>query len=305
MRINWKQRERIATVASVFGWTKTNRRQIRDKIRFHNILSTTPRPRLPMKKYENRISVAFCFNDNGYKQACVSIKSLVMASENRCDYDIYCVVDDGVPTTHRRTVSKMTRGTKSRVIFLTALNDFDNSYRCNWPAAVWWRLGLPKLLPDVDKVIYADIDTLFFDDLIELDRMDMGKNILGAVRDYPNGYVNSGFLVMNLKRIRTEKIYDKWLRISQIKRYKNPDQDLLNYSLRGRIVFLPLKYNFQTMLGKWIFRAHSEYEIDDLKYNLVVMHYSNWLKPWHTPDRRPIFSDHWWRVARETGLYND
>ena len=74
MRINWKQRERIATVASVFGWTKTNRRQIRDKIRFHNILSTTPRPRLPMKKYENRISVAFCFNDNGYKQACVSIK---------------------------------------------------------------------------------------------------------------------------------------------------------------------------------------------------------------------------------------
>ena len=110
---------------------------------------------------------------------------------------------------------------------------------------------------------------------------------------------------MNLKRIRTEKIYDKWLRISQIKRYKNPDQDLLNYSLRGRIVFLPLKYNFQTMLGKWIFRAHSEYEIDDLKYNLVVMHYSNWLKPWHTPDRRPIFSDHWWRVARETGLYND
>ena len=258
-----------------------------------------------MKKYENRISVAFCFNDNGYKQACVSIKSLVMASENRCDYDIYCVVDDGVPTAHRRTVSKMTRGTKSRVIFLTALNDFDNSYRCNWPAAVWWRLGLPKLLPDVDKVIYADIDTLFFDDLIELDRMDMGKNILGAVRDYPNGYVNSGFLVMNLKRIRTEKIYDKWLRISQIKRYKNPDQDLLNYSLRGRIVFLPLKYNFQTMLGKWIFRAHSEYEIDDLKYNLVVMHYSNWLKPWHTPDRRPIFSDHWWRVARETGLYND
>ncbi len=303
MAINWKSREFIATVASIFGTTKTARRHIRDRIRFRGMLSDAPRTHLPVKKYSRRINVAFCFNDNGYKLACVSIRSLVMASDNRCDYDIYCVVDRGVSQSHRHSIERMIRGTKSRIIFLTANHDFDSAYRGGWPAAMWWRLQLPKLLPQIDQIIYADIDVIFCDDLIELSRLDMGHNLLAGVRDYPNGYINSGVLVMNLKEMRRTQMYDKWLRVAHTKKYKNPDQDMLNYTSRGRIIFLPLKYNFQTMLGKWIFRTHSEYEINELKYNLVVIHYSNWLKPWYAPNMRPMFSEIWWRVARDTGLF--
>ena len=162
---------------------------------------------------------------------------------------------------------------------------------------------LPKLLPNVDQIIYADIDTIFCHDMIDISRLDMGKNILAGVRDYNNGYINSGFLVMNLRQIRTDRLYQKWISASRTKRYKNPDQDLLNFTTRGRTIFLPLKYNFQPMLGPWIFKAHTQMEIDDLKYNLVVLHFSNWMKPWDAPKNRPIFSEIWWNTAQKTGLF--
>ena len=41
----------------------------------------------------------------------------------------------------------------------------------------------------------------------------------------------------------------------------------------------------------------------DLKHNLTVLHYSDYMKPWFPRGQRPVFSELWWRVARETDLY--
>lgn len=300
---HWKFREFIASIVSLFHCTKVGRRRARDRIRFGGIIKSVGQNVLPAKRPRQNINVAFCFDDNGYKLCAVSIKSLMMVSAGRCDYDIYCVVDKSVSKAHRKVISDLTSGTKSRVIFLTANHDFDKSYRAKWPVAVFYRTMLPKLLPNVDTIIYADIDVIFCRDLVEISNMDMETNILAGVPDYKNGYLNSGFLVMNLKQIRKENMYQKWIDVSRRKRYKNPDQDLLNFTTRGRKIFLPLRYNFQPMLGKHIFRTHTEIEIDDLSHNLVLIHYSNWMKPWHAKNLRPIFSEYWWRVAHETGLF--
>lgn len=300
---HWKTREFIASIASMPFRTKTARRRMRDKIRFSRLIESVSQYDIPMEKYPDRISVAFCFDGRGHKLAAVAIKSLIMASAARCDYDIYCVIDDTVSPENKKTIKDQIRGTDSRVIFLNANHDFDASYRANWPVAVYYRTMLPKLLPDVAKIIYADIDIIFCRDLVEISQLNMGTKLLAGVRDYNNGYINSGFLVMNLEQIRQEKVYEKWIQISQKKKYKNPDQDLLNFTARGRIIFLPLRYNFQPMLGSWIFKAHSEHEIYDLRYNLVVMHYSNWMKPWHEENKRPIFSHLWWNVAKHTKLF--
>lgn len=303
MQIHWKTREFFAAISSMPRRTRTARRRVRDKIRFHDLIESVSQYDVPLEKYPHRINVAFCFDGRGHKLAAVAIKSLMMASQNRCDYDIYCIVDETVRATHKKSITVQTHGTNSRVIFLRANHDFDNSYRAGWPVAVYYRTMLPKLLPNVDKIIYADIDVIFCRDLVEISCIDMGTNLLAGVRDYKNGYINSGFLVMNLKQMRMDNIYEKWIAVSQKKRYANPDQDLLNYTARRRITFLPLRYNFQPMLGSWIFKAHSNREIYDIRYNLVVMHYSNWMKPWHEESKRPIFSEIWWRVARETKLF--
>jgi len=250
-----------------------------------------------VEKYHKKINIAFCFNGQGCELAAVSISSLLQSSGGACDYNIYCVVDKSVSVQQRQRISGIVRGAGSTCRHLAANHDFDKSFLLNWPIAIYYRMMLPKLLPDLDKVIYADIDTIFCRDLVEASRINMGRNILAGVKDYPNGYINSGFLVMNLKQIRAEGLYEKWLYYSQRKKYKNPDQDLLNYTTRGRIVFLPLKYNFQPMMGSWIHKAHNDREISNLRHHLVVLHFSNWMKPWHAPERRPIFSEIWWRFA--------
>lgn len=303
MITNWKLREFIATIASLFGRSRTSRRRIRDKIRFKNILSYDQSVDFPMEKYQKKIDIAFCFDNNGYKLASVSIKSLLNVSAGKCDYNIYCVIDKNFSKKQQETLTNLTKDTNSEIIFLHANDDFDKSFRLNWPVSVFWRLMLPGLLPDVKKIIYADIDIIFRKPLTEIFNIDMGNNLIAGVKDYNNGYINSGFLVMNLQAIRQEKIYQKWIQVSQKKHYKNPDQDLLNYTCRRRIQYLPLKYNFQPMMGSYIFKVHTEQEIYDLKYNLVVLHYSNWMKPWHSEKERPIFSDLWWSVAKETNLF--
>ena len=109
---------------------------------------------------------------------------------------------------------------------------------------------------------------------------------------------------MDLDKIRKEKLYNKWIKISQVEDFRNPDQDVLNNTLVGRIAFLPLRYNFQLSHGSRIFKIYPMEQLDDLKHNLVVLHYSDYIKPW-SDGIRPVFSKYWWKVARETGLFNE
>lgn len=299
-----KFRQICATVAGAFGHSRTARRLNRDRVRYHGLISTVGQTRLPRQKYPVKIPVAFCFDARGCKMAAVTLKSLLLASENRCDYDVYCVINEDVTKDLQDIIRNVVKGSESKVHFVYGNHDFDKSNRRNWPVAMWYRLMLPELLPDVSRIIYADMDMIFFNDLIDVYEMDLGKNVIAAVPTRTNKYINSGFLLMDLDKIRKEKIYPKWIKASVENDFKNPDQDVLNVTLVGRIAFLPLKYNFQLSHGSRIFKIYSEMELDELKHNLVCLHYSDYMKPWGKRYERPVFSEYWWDVARKTGLFN-
>lgn len=301
--LNWKLRKALSTIVGSFANTKTKRRRLRDKIRFHNLIVSTGEYDFPIDKYPHKINIAFCFNGAGVNLAIVSILSAIESAKDRCDYNIYCVIDDSVTKQQKQALTRVVKNSGSQMTFLDANHDFDKSKRRGWPVAVFYRLMLSELLPNVDKIIYADIDIIFCRDLIELSQIDMGKNMIAGIKDYLNGYINSGFMVMNLEQIRREKVYSKWISLTQKNDYRNPDQDLLNITCAGKILFLPVKYNFQSMLGNDVFETNSERTLSDLRHNMVVIHYSNWMKPWHSEDKRPMFSDLWWRYAKQSGLY--
>ena len=300
-----KARQICATIAGLFGITRQTRRFNRDWVRYHDLISTVGQTKIPRKKYPQKIPFALCFNAKGTKMAAVTLKSLLLASDGRCDYDIYCVIDSDVDKKLQSLIRGVAKGHHSTVHFVNANHDFDKSNRGGWPVAMWYRLMLPKLLPNVSRIIYADIDVIFFNDLIDVYEMDLGKNLIAAVPTRTNKYINSGFLLMDLDKIRKEKIYDKWIKISRKEHYKNPDQDLLYHTTLGRVAFLPLRYNFQLSHGSRIFKIYSESELDDLKHNLVMLHYSDYMKPWGEIGKRPVFSKYWWDVAKQTGLYSE
>ena len=294
-----------SAVAGTFGISRATRRLNRDKVRYRGLISTTGQNKIPRLKYNTKIPVAFCFNARGCKMAAVTIKSLLLASQNRCDYEIYCVIDEDVDKSLCDIIRGVVHGSGSVVKFVKANHDFDKSLRRNWPIAMWYRLMLPKLLPNVSRIIYADMDIIFCNDLIDIYELDLGDNVIAAVKTRTNGYFNSGFLLMDLDKIRDEKIYPQWVKDSMEHDYKNPDQDVLNNTLAGRVLYLPLKYNFQLSHGSRIFKIYSEIELDDLKHNLVTLHYSDYMKPWGKPGERPVFSNIWWDIARQTGLFKE
>lgn len=300
-----KFRQISATVAGLFGKDRAARRINRDKIRYKGLISTTGQNIIPRKKYEHKIPVAFCFDGRGCKMAAVTIKSLLIASVNRCDYDIYCVIGEDVDKSLQKIVDDIVKNTGSTIHFVCGNHDFDKSNRRGWPVAMWYRLMLPKLLPDVSRIIYADLDIIFCHDLIDVYEIDLGDNVIAAVKTRTNGYFNSGFLLMDLDKIRKDKIYPQWIKSSVEHDFKNPDQDVLNDTLAGRVLYLPLKYNFQLSHGSRIFKIYNEAELDDLKHNLVTLHYSDYIKPWGEKGRRPVFSEIWWNVAKQTGLFEE
>ena len=62
-------RQVASTVAGICGTTRSKRRLNRDKVRYNGLIATVGQTKLPRKKYETKIPVAFCFDARGCKMA--------------------------------------------------------------------------------------------------------------------------------------------------------------------------------------------------------------------------------------------
>lgn len=213
-----------------------------------------------MTKSKKRISVAFCFDENMWMLAAVAIASLLRHRRGRAPYDIYCVVPADFANARRDEMQDMVakRDADSRLVFLDANHDFDKAVTHQYTVGIFYRFMLARLLPDVDKIIYCDADVSFCDSLQDLYDMDMGDNVIAGVRDvsqgrpWPankNGYVNSGVLVMNLAAVRESGMYKEWQRLAMQDCFAYPDQDILNKTCDGRMLYLPLRYNYMPGAG--------------------------------------------------------
>ena len=126
----------------------------------------------------------------------------------------------------------------------------------------YYRLFICDVLPDLDRCIYLDGDTIILKDLSELYNTDLGDNIIGGVYDLcggigkhrenhplnePKKYINSGVLLINLNRYKNEST----ILIEYAKNHEcyYHDQDVINYVLENKITLLPLKYNFYNNLN--------------------------------------------------------
>ena len=114
---------------------------------------------------------------------------------------------------------------------------------------------LLDLVPNLpDKMIYLDVDTMACNEIKQLYDVDIENTDVAVVKDYMGRfwihrrYFNSGVMLMNLKRIRENGLFEK----ARQKVYKTkmlmPDQTALNkYSDR---IYLPFRFNEQRKIKK-------------------------------------------------------
>jgi lipopolysaccharide biosynthesis glycosyltransferase len=128
-------------------------------------------------------------------------------------------------------------------------------------AAMWFRIFLPELLPDVGRVLYLDADTIAVDSLEPLWATDLDGQWLGAVTNVfqpnhvwrpaelglagPEVYFNSGVLLMNLEQMRADGRTEALVRCATERgeALEWPDQDALNLVLGQRRVGLHPRWN--------------------------------------------------------------
>lgn len=265
------------------------------------------------------INISFCFDKRFLMQTCVAITSLLVSANNKCAYRIYCIISADLSEKDlqpvRLIVSNFSKN--SRLIFLYKNSNYDNAYipanKGEWSKAVYYRLMLPDLLPDIDKIIYLDSDTIILKDLTELDNMELNDNLLLGCLDFLNNDIlwkqrfnnywlaldknkcfNTGMLVMNLKKIREEKLSQKWIELAK-KEIRCVDQDVLNSTCLGKIGLLDTVYNRAVVDKTKIKSIITEEEFN----KTVIMHYV-YPKPWF---EKSLYSDIWWKFAKMTEFY--
>jgi lipopolysaccharide biosynthesis glycosyltransferase len=128
-------------------------------------------------------------------------------------------------------------------------------------SAMWYRIFLPELLADVDRVLYLDVDTIVLDSLEPLWVVDLADSYVGAVTNVfymrehaqragqlgiePADYFNSGVVLMNLELMRRDDSSRALLDYAtgHAPELAWPDQDALNVVLGKRRVALHPRWN--------------------------------------------------------------
>ena len=175
----------------------------------------------------------------------------------------------------------------------------------------YYRLSLGELLPNLNKIIYLDCDVIVYRDLTNLFNTNFNGYLILS-RKMPNENVNSifkinsGVLLLNLKKMRAIKFEEKVLNI-----IKNgfisivQDQGLLIKYYLNQIGYLNEKYNLVSQgfnnLIKYYKNNNLNYKNNDLLYILkypTIRHFNGPKK-----SNNYIDSEDWWYFASKAKYY--
>ena len=208
----------------------------------------------------NKINVSVACDDNYSQYAGVLIASILENANSLDDLCIY-VLDGGISETRKQEISSLKSIKDCEIVFVPVNESLYEEYKKvktleHISFATFYRLKLPSMLPNVDKVIYLDCDMVVMDSLAELFNTDIGDCYIAGCEDIGSGkilskyknYVNAGMLVFDLDKMRKENVEKTFLEytVANIDKLKHSDQDIINYSCKGHIYILDEKWNVQS-----------------------------------------------------------
>ncbi|MGN8474949.1 glycosyltransferase family 8 protein [Helicobacter pylori] len=197
---------------------------------------------------------------------------------------------------------------------------------------VMCRLFLASLFPQYDKIIMFDADTLFLNDVSESFFIPLDDYYFGAAKDFSSpknlkhfqterereprqkfslyehyfkekdmqiiceNHYNVGFLIVNLKLWRADKLEERLLNLAHQKgqRVFCPEQDLLTLACYQKVLQLPYIYNAHPFMANQKRFIPSQQEI-------IMLHFYFVGKPWISPTA--LYSKEWHEILLKTPFY--
>lgn len=197
----------------------------------------------------------------------------------------YKAIDDNEIATLQEVYSR--GNINSRVVkldvkelYLSKFNNSPNSESFYTPYALL-RLLAEDIYQIPDKVLYLDADIVAKGDIGELYHIDINRFEIGGVRDYYGKfffyprYLNSGVLLMNMRKIRDTKMLSRALNLCQRRKVFLPDQTAINRYAKKKLI-LPSKYNEQKVLKETTVIRHFS-----MSLKFFPKFKKQNIKPWH------------------------
>ncbi len=273
----------------------------------------------------NTIPIAFAFDNNLILPACVCISSLMMNAKEDTFYDIF-ILHSAHVALKKEELNKLPLYYKNcRIQYRQVDETFDSAFEVRGiTTPAYYRLLIPELISEYDKIIYSDVDVIFRFDLSNLyintnltNYYVAGVNSLSHfVPEYKHYYIEklhldpekviySGNLIINSQKIKEDNLIPLFKEQAR-NNYKFQDMDILNIVCKGKILYLSPDFCLSTFISQASFYNYNpllelwnQTEIDNaLKHGIV--HY-NGQKPWKG---FCINFDIWWEYYRRSPFFD-
>ena len=264
------------------------------------------------------IPIFFTIDDSYAPFLAVALNSAIKNSDPQRNYKAIVLYQDLGADNISRLQALQTENFKIELMpiraNMEALDDrMSNRLRCDYfTLTIYFRLFIPSMFPQYDKGIYIDSDVVLTDDIAKLFDIDIGENYIGAcndlsIADIPplvaytekavgvnaKEYINSGVLLMNLKKMRDDDLEGHFLSLLNKYHFDSiaPDQDYLNAMCNGKIYYLEEKWDTMPNDAKPMLTETS------------LIHYNLFSKPWCYDGIQ--YEEQFWNYARDCGFIDE
>ena len=271
-----------------------------------------------------RMNVATSLDDNYVKYVYVMLHSLFSNNE---DAEIFVyLLQSSLEDESVKQLTSLCEQHNNHLCLLNVLeNEMDSRFlqTDSWPMEACYRLKLFDLLPDdVERLLYLDADIIINQNLSDLYQVELGNKKLAACQDVKirdktlldrvntlrdeaicelierGDYFNSGVLLFDVKELRQEYSYQKYLEEAAKISFKiyAPDQDLLNLVHHQDVFWVDEnKYDFYPAV-----QIEEGLDYDYAKENSAIIHFTG-RKPWTGGDHLHFNTEKiWWEYALQT-----
>lgn len=286
--------------------------------------------------YNNYMNIALGFDKNFLPHAATTIKSIIANNKNT-HINFFLMINHSINIIDRFLL-KLLIGKTNNVKFFNMSKKFDNLFQGFWSTAMYYPILLPSLCND-KRILFLDADTVILGSLIPFYNTNLDGYYCAAVKDYGldiqmkkgktklkinkkghfmtisdfmhnklkfteselQNYFNSGVLLLNLEKIRQDKIENKMIDYVKNRDLMFPDQDCLNVFFKNKTKLMPYKYNYQ-VISNYCIELFDENDVKNYKEyinrnkNPLIIHYLN--KPFR--NLNVLFGDKYYYYRNKT-----
>jgi lipopolysaccharide biosynthesis glycosyltransferase len=264
------------------------------------------------------LDVACAVEGRGYAAHSAAMLHSLLVANRGDDVRVHYMPGPGIAPRDERRLRSTVEGEGGRIEFLRPPRErlAGLPTRGFTREATWYRVLLPELLPQVDRVLYLDADLIVLDSLAPLWELDLGDRYVAAVTNVlepvyagrprelgieGRPYFNAGVLLMNLEEMRRAGCQRALIdyATANAERLFWRDQDALNVVLGGRRLELHPRWNCMNAFLALPNAADvlGAERLEEARRDPAIRHFEGPgdNKPWHLLCRWPgreLYRDH-------------